>query len=231
MSRQNPYNSLVMKKMILFIAAMLLAGTTAKATDHKHSDHQDRVTKRYHHTQPIIFIEGGVQFFVYPKGDVDFKTLRRNRSNRRTWNNNQGFNSPGGYYGYRRPYHNNVRYDYYGRLKKVGPNYISYDRYNRVRRIGTITIRYNRRGLLYQVGGLHIFYNRYNRIKYVEGNVHYDGCGYCGIDGCKITHEPYYRQGWKPKHYKHDDDDDDDHYKNRKRKKRYHDDDDDEDDD
>ncbi len=219
-----------MKKMVLFIAALLLVGTTAQATDHKHSDHQDRVTKRYQNTQPIVFVQGGVKFFIYPEGDIDYKILRT-RSGYGNWNSSNGFNTPGGSYGYNRPHNRVVRYDYYGRLRKVGPNYISYDRYNRVRRIGSIYIRYNRRGLLYQVGGLHIFYNRYNRIKYVEGNVHHTGCGYCGIDGCTTTHDPYYNQNWKQR-YRYNKHDDDNYYsKNRKRKKRYHDDDDDHDDD
>lgn len=219
--------------MILFIAVLLLVGTTAQATDQKHSDHQDRVTKRYHQAQPIVFVEGGVKFFVYPEGDIDYRIIkRRGRSHHGNWSRNT-YNTPGSY-AHRRHYNNFIRYDHYGRLKKVGRNYITYDRYNRVRRIGSISMRYNRRGLVYQIGGLHIYYKKYGRIKYVEGNVHYDGCGYCGIDGCSITHSPYYNQNWKNKHYKHNDDDNDDdshYYKNRKRKKRYNDDDDDDDDD
>ncbi len=214
--------------MILFIAALFVIGTTAQATDHKHQDHHNRVTKRYQHTQPIVFIQGGVQFFVYPEGEIDFKILRK-RSQNNVWSSHNSVNTPGGYYGYNTvsPYRTAVRYDYYGRLKRVGPNYISYDRYNRVRRIGTTYIRYNRRGLTYQIGGLHIYYNRYGNIKYVEGNVHYDGCGYCGIDGCTMTHNPYYNQNWKPRHY---DKRNTHYYKNRKRNKRYDDDDDDDDD-
>ncbi len=216
--------------MVLFIAAMLLVGTTAQATDYKHSDHQDRVTKRYHHTQPIVFIEGGVKFFVSPEGDIDFKILRtRSRTRQPHWNwNNNIYGAPGSH-AYYNPYRRTVRYDYYGRLKKVGVNYISYDRHNRVRRIGTVIVRYNRRGLLYKIGGLHIFYNKYGKIRYTEGDVHYNGCGYCGIDGCSITHDPYYNQQWKPQYRNHHNDDNQ-YYKNRKRKKKYHDDDDRDDD-
>ncbi len=216
--------------MILFIAVLLLVGTTAQATDQNYSDHKDRVTKRYHHAQPIIFIEGGIKFFVYPDGGIDYKILRRRHRPHNSWNNNV-YNAPGSYERHR-PYNNFIRYDYYGRLKKVGPNYINYDRYNRVRRIGTISIRYNRRGLVHRIGGLYIYYKRYDRIHYTEGNVHYDGCGYCGIDGCSITHRPYYKKAWKPKYHDDDDDDDDDHYyKNRRRIKKHHNDDDDDDDD
>ncbi len=213
--------------MVLFIAAMLLVGTTAQATDHKNSDHQDRVTKRYHHTQPIVFIEGGVKFFVYPEGDIDFKILRtRSRTRQAHYNWNRNIHGAPGSHAYYNPYRRAVRYDYYGRLKKVGVNYINYDRYNRVRRIGTITVRYNRKGLLYEVGGLHIYYNKYGKIKYTEGNVHHIGCGYCGVDGCTISHDPYYSQNWKQKHHYRHTNNDNAYYKNRKRKKKYHDDDD-----
>lgn len=211
--------------MILFIAVLLLAGTTAQATDQKLSHHKDGVTKRYHHTQPIIFIEGGVKFFVYPDGGIDYKVIKRRYKPRYGHWNSNAYNAPGAYR-HHRP-NNFIKYDYHGRLKKVGRNYITYDRYNRVRRVGTVSMRYNRRGLVYQIGGLHIYYKKYGRIKFVEGSVHYNGCGYCGIDGCSITHGSYYKHNWKQKQYDHDDDDDDHNYKDRRRRKKHNDDDDD----
>ncbi len=217
--------------MVLFIAALMFVGTTAEAADHKNSDHHgNRVAKRYHRAQPIVFIEAGVKFFIYPEGEIDFKILRT-RSRQNVWNNTNGFNTPGGYYGYRNntPHHRTVRYDYYGRLKRVGSNYIAYNRYNQVRRVGTVILRYNRRGLVNQVGGLRIFYNKYNKIRYVEGDVHFSGCGYCGINGCTMPHDPYYDQRIQPRHF--DKRDHNHYYKNRKRFKTYRDDDDDYDDD
>ncbi len=92
-------------------------------------------------------------------------------------------------------------------------------------------MRYNRKGLIYQVGGLHMYYNRYGRIKFVEGNVHNHGCGYCGATGCSITHDPYYNKNWKSKHKRHNYNNHGHQYKNRKRTKKYHNDDDDDDDD
>ncbi|AXT50010.1 hypothetical protein D1818_03890 [Aquimarina sp. BL5] len=215
-----------MKKMILFIAAMLLVGTAAQAADQKLSDQVDRVTKRYRYAQPIIFVEGGITFFVYPNGEIDFKTPRQRNYNNWDWNS-RNYNSPGRTRGYR---HNNrftVRYDYYGRLKRVGLTTIGYNQFDQVRRIGSVLIRYNRRGKLAKVGGLRVFYGKRDRIRHIEGNIHYTGCGFCGVDGCNITHDPYYNFNRRSNHYKGDDSDDDDsrHYKNRKRKN--HDDDDD----
>ena len=209
--------------MVLCIAAMLLLGTTVQAADQKHRDQQDRVTKRYRQAQPISFIERGVKFFVYPNGEIDFRFLnRRSRSRNVDWNDRR-YNAPGSYGYYNRPA--GTKYDYYGRLKKVGVNYINYDRYDRVRRIGSIILRYNRRGLVNQIGGLHIYYNRYAKIRHVEGNVHFDGCEFCGAGSCNVPHDPYFNQNRRLKQYNQDDD----YYKNRKRKKRHDDDDDDDD--
>ncbi|WP_299440819.1 hypothetical protein [uncultured Aquimarina sp.] len=216
-----------MKKMILFIAAMLLVGTAAQATDQKLSDQVDRVTKRYRYAQPIVFVEGGVKFFVYPNGEIDFKTPKRRNYN--NWDrNSRNYNSPGHTRGYRYNNRFTVRYDYYGRLKRVGLTTIGYNRFDQVRRIGSVLMRYNRRGKLAQVGGLRIYYGKRGRIKHIEGNIHYTGCGYCGVDGCSITHDPYYNFNARSNYYDQDDHNrNDHHYKNRKRKKKSSDQDDD----
>ena len=198
------------------MAALLLVGTTAEATDNQLSDHHGNgVAKRYNRAQPITFVEGGVKFFVYPEGEIEFKILRnRNRTRQANWGWNSNVHSTPGSQRYHNTYRRPVRYDYYGRLKRVGSNHIFYDRYNRVRSVGTVQMRYNRRGLLHQVGGLHIFYTKHGRIKYFDGSVHYTNCA--------TPQSPYFEQNRTNRHYN------DDHiYKNRKRKKRYDDDDDD----
>ncbi len=201
--------------MILFIAVLLLAGVTAKATDQKKSDYQNKVIKRHTHTQPIAFVEKGIQFFVYLDGSIDYTISEKRHRSRNNWNSN----TPGVSRD-RTRYNRFVQYDYNGRLKKVGPNYITYDRYNRVRKIGSISIKHNRNGMVYQIGALHVFYNRYGKIRYTKGNVHYTDCGYCGAHRCIIVQTPYCNQNWKQKYDDDDDDDDDDDYRDRKRKKR-----------
>ncbi|WP_298540697.1 hypothetical protein [uncultured Aquimarina sp.] len=210
-----------MKKMILFIAAMLLVGTAAQAADQKMSDQLDRVTKRYRYAQPIVFVEGGVTFFVYPNGEIDFKTPRRRNYNHLDWNS-RNYNSPGHSRSSRYNNRFTVRHDYYGRLKRVGLTTIGYNRFDQVRRIGSVLMRYNRRGKLAQIGGLRVYYGKRGRIRHIEGNIHYTGCGYCGVDGCSMTHDPYYNFNGRSNHYSGDNHDDDD-YKNRKRKKKYRD--------
>lgn len=206
--------------MILFIAAMLLIGTTAQATNQELSDQVDRVTKRYRDTQPIVFVEGGIRFFVYPNGEIDFKTPRRRNYNNRDWNT-RNYNTPGRTRGYRSNNRFTVRYDYYGRLRRVGITTIGYNRFDQVKRIGSVLIKYNRRGKLAKIGGLHIYYGKRGRIKHIEGNIHHTGCGFCGVDGCSITHDSHYNFNRKSNHKDWKNHNDDDNYKNRKRKKKY----------
>jgi len=159
--------------MILFIAAMLLVGTAAQATDQKINDQSDRVTKRYLDTQPITFIEGGVTYYIYPNGEIDFKNpVRRTR----TYTNARiGYNNSAPGYSKNRVQYNRplVKYDRYGKLKQVGYTTISYNRYNKVRRVGSVTMNYNRQGKLIQVGDLYIYYTKKGYIKDTKGSVHY----------------------------------------------------------
>lgn len=207
------------------MAATLLTVITAQANDHKHEDHKDGVNKpvkkidrRYRYAQPIVFVEGGTKFFINPNGEVDFRTLRT-RSRNQNWRNGH-YNTPGHNRGHGYSYGPSIRYDYYGRLKRVGMTTLSYNRYDQVRRVGSVLIRYNRRGLVSQIGGLNIYYNRYGKIRDIVGTVHYTGCGFCGVDSCSMPHDPFYNLNGNHNNY-------DNFYKNRKRKKKYDDDDDD----
>ena len=210
-----------MKKLVLILTAMLLAGTAARATDQKGLIEKDGVEKRYRQKQPIVFMQGGVKFFIFPDGQLDFRIQGlRSRSGYTNvdwrWDNGR-YNTPGSRYGYFDPYHDMVRYDYYGRLKRVKNNAISYNRYDQVRRIGNVDLRYNHRGLLTQVGGLKIYYHKNGKIRFTEGSVHHIGCGYCGVNGCSMTHGSYQDQDWDHDDHNHDRQDQD-HYRDRRRK-------------
>ncbi len=212
-----------MKRIVLFIVVMFLIGTTAQATDQRYADDQNRVMNRYRNAQPIFFVEGGITFLVYSEGEIDFEKPRRRYRHHTDWGNRHQ-SAPGHSQNYKHRSRHTVRYDYYGRLNRVGLTTVSYNRYDQVRRIGSVLVRYNRRGLVSKIGGLHIYYNRYGTIKHMEGAVHYTGCGYCGINGCSASHTPYYDFDKNRRHYNHDNYH---HYK--KRKKKHNDDDDDND--
>lgn len=228
-----------MKRTILFIAVLVLAGTIATAKDKNNTSIQDGVTKRYRPAYPITFKERGITFFVNPKGDVDFITPNRRTRRRSEWNI-ETYSAPGTSFRYNSSNRSFVQYDDYGRVIQVGQSNISYNRFNQVRRIGTVSMRYDRRGLLSQVGNLRIHYNRYDQIWYMEGTVHLTVCDFCNHQGCTTNHRPapvpnccsdgnhdhkHKKRKKNRKHYDDDDDDDDDHhYKNRKRNKKHDDD-------
>ncbi len=204
-----------MRKIVLFITALLTLGTAKQAIANDKQIKKEIITKRHpKQVQPIVFLQKGIKFFIYPDGSIDYRVPKKHQN--RHWRNIP-YPTPGEYrYNNRR--NSFITYDYYGRLKRVGNIYINYDRYRRASRIGNVIIRYNRRGLVRQIGGLTIYYNRYNQVRYTEGHIYHNGCGYCNISNCSIDHPPYYRQHSKHQnHYK---------YQNRKRKKRYDDDDD-----
>lgn len=148
---------------------------------------------RYRYTQPILFVERGVEFLIFPDGSFDFNTdfdpysqtstiyYRRNRRG----NVNGTFGAPGhANYNYGRPRGVLVTHDRFGRVRRVGNVFINYDRHDRVKRVGSVYMRY-RHGLLKQVGGLLIQYNRRGQMIGTNGFVNFanQGNGVCGIDG------------------------------------------------
>src|SRR5699024_7034584 len=101
-----------------------------------------------------IFVEGNVEFAVYPDGQFDFVYVGPHRGNQisiNTPNANVSYNAGYDY----SPY---VQYDEYGAVLQVENVPIYYDAYGRIIRAGNVEIRYNDRRIVW-VGGLHIFYD------------------------------------------------------------------------
>lgn len=217
-----------MKRQVLFLATMLigLASATATTAGDAVLIGEDFNNARYRYTQPILFVERGVEFLVFADGSFDFNTelfptvhesdnyyYRRSntRSARRT---NRTYGAPGTTY--------NmsdrgvlIRHDSEGRVRRIGNVFINYDRQGRLKRVGSVYITY-RRGQLTQVGGLRIIYNRHGDVVGTRGfvNRYNQSCGICGISGCSLDHfDESHHDNWD----NHDNwDDDDDYYYYRK---------------
>ena len=194
-----------MKKVTLMIASLLLIVTSATATTNlvQETENNLRITNRYRYTQPILFVERGVEFLIFPNGAFDFNTeivdgpygddvyYRGNRSRRSSINATWG--APGSAVRYtsvnRRPRGVLVLHDRFGKVRRIGNVFINYDRFGRVKRIGSVYMRY-RRGLLKQVGGLTIQYNRFGDMIGTQGFVNWanQGCGVCGTTSCTVDH-------------------------------------------
>lgn len=178
-------------KKLLVLAVLFLGGMTAQANQVTDLDHGQQKGIRYNQSQPITFVQKGIQFFVYSNGDFDFQAIRSNINGRR---GHQHLNAPGTTFGVNFPYSNSrlVRYDYWGNINKVGRNHIFYNRNGKVSHIGTVNLRY-RNGRLARVGNMTLGYDRWGRISALQGQIHHNHttCGICGIDGCATNHFDY----------------------------------------
>ena len=223
-----------MKTTVLFTAMVFIGLTSAQATKTNVAPQEGDFynSTRYHYAEPIMFVERGVEFLIFPDGSFDFNTnpgnasvsyndsyyYRTSTSTRRgSVNTTQG--APGTvsrthYYGT-----SNggmlIQHDFDGKVRRIGNVFINYDRAGKVKRVGTVYMSYNRGGMLTQVGGLRLTYNHWGEVVNSLGvvnahNVHYNtGFGYSNgyaygpyDDYDDDDDYYYYRQGDKVKKQK-----------------------------
>jgi hypothetical protein len=207
-----------MKKITFLVAGILFFGMNmAKASDKKVLT-DDKGRGRYHvdyrDAEPIVFLERGVEFYVFPNGEFDFNTVSNHYSANprpRSGGINTTYGAPRSYSNYG-PRERGIRieHDYMGRVRRVGNAFINYDAFGRVKRIGSVYMRYNSFALT-QVGGLRIIYNRRGCIIDIIGYVNYYSTHY--------NYNPRGNNGYGNDYdYENDDDDynDDDFYYYRK---------------
>ncbi len=199
-----------MKKVVLFFTVVLMGLTSVSAfeADHHKPKHKNKILTNYRYAQPIVFVERGVEFLIFPDGNFDFNTdayreyYQNNfyRRNRRSVNTTYG--AP-----YSR-YHRNsgvfIAHDRDGKVRRIGNVYLNYDRFGRIKRAGTVYMNYTygrRHVTLSQVGGLRVHYNRWGEIVNAQGRVN--------------RNSPYGETLCTPNHRYDRDDDDDDWFDNR----------------
>jgi len=203
-----------MKKQLLFIAAMLIGLTSATATTAGYavSNGEDSNTNRYRFTEPIVFIERGVEFLIFPDGSFDFNTEIANntsnvyyRSNTRRSTINTTYGALGTTnrvnYSTPRPRGVIITHDNNGKVRRIGNVFINYDREGRIKRAGSIYMSYQRgNGLLRQVGGLRVNYNHWGEIIHIAGIVNHNnsnfnnslGSGYDGNNFISFNDNDYF---------------------------------------
>ncbi|MDX1761202.1 MAG: hypothetical protein R3218_03530, partial [Christiangramia sp.] len=147
---------------VLFFGWSVSASVSSKPTTYNYSNYNDS----------FIFVEGGVEFAVYPNGEFDFyynPNFRRGNSvHISTPNVNISYNSGYNY----DPY---IQYDDYGAVIQIENVPIYYDYYGRIIQAGNIYMDYNHFGRLARVGNLHVHYNRHHRITRYSGYInHYN---------------------------------------------------------
>ena len=162
-----------MKKITLLVASILLmGGGAANAAENSKFPQERRVAVDFRHADPIVFKEGGIEFFLYVDGQFDFNTRPSGHHKQFTPHRTSAVNrNHDGRGSYRNDYYGvKVEQDRMGRVRRVGNVSISYDRYNRVQRVGYVEMEYNRFALE-RVGGLEIVYNRRGQIVDMVGSV------------------------------------------------------------
>lgn len=161
-----------MKKVTLLVAGLLLTGSLATASElsvfsGNATYHNNPVD--YREAEPVVFIERGIEFMVFPNGEMDFNTQPGTTSTNyyRTGSRaNATYGAPG------KNDNRGVRVDHdvNGLVRRVGNVYINYDYAGRVKRIGTVYMSYNNYALT-QIGLLNIMYDRQGRIIDTRGYV------------------------------------------------------------
>lgn len=200
-------------KTNILMAALVLSGVTAfaSATEKSIITTAVGINPAFLNAEPVVFVERGVEFFIFPNGEFDFNTRPTVRPNGRRGSVNATFGAPGVRVRYSNMnYGVRVEHDNFGRVRRIGNVFINYDQFGRIKRAGSVYMTYNRgNGTLTQVGGLRVRYNRWGRLVHTQGAVNNNWYAYNRLDG--------------PNHFDNDnfddDFDDDDMYYYRSNKK------------
>lgn len=215
---------MIMKRVLLVFASVLIGLTTASATEQHNSESKTDFakTKKKRYAQPIMFVERGIEFLIFPDESFDFNTNIDDgfydetyyRSNSRRSNINTTRRGPNSSIKYRSNRYTNrgvsISRDRDGKVRRIGNVYVNYDRSGRITRTGSIFMSYNRgrHSNLYRVGGLQVYYNRWGEIVNTRGQVnrfYNDYYNFCGVQSCEVTHD--FRNGRGKHHNNHDDND------------------------
>lgn len=216
-----------MKKTLLLLTGLLMGLTTVSATNAKDHDVgvKDVLMNRNHFAQPIMFVERGIEFMIFPDGSFDFDTNFYDpyyndnmyyRSNTRRNGINVNYHGPNVSIGFSS--NNNrgvyVSRDRNGLVRRVGNVNINYNWYGQVSRIGSVFIDYSRgrNSTLARVGGLRVNYNAWGEIVNVRGNVNGFNDGYCNINGWITSNNQRFDQNHRRNSDWYDGDYDDDYY-------------------
>ncbi|QCE42726.1 hypothetical protein [Psychroserpens sp. NJDZ02] len=181
-----------MKKLILLFTGMLIGLTTVTAETKSASQGEDLVLNRNYYTQPILFVERGVQFLIFPDGSFDFNTqttqtqgdtyYRSSKSKRSSINTTYG--APGRQVSYSNPRNRGmiVTHDRDGKVRRIGNVFLNYNKSEQIKRLGSVHIAYNRKGLVSQIGSMRLQYNPRGQLiktvgqvnRYNTNNGHYE---------------------------------------------------------
>ncbi|TNJ46494.1 hypothetical protein KFZ70_13765 [Tamlana fucoidanivorans] len=189
-----------MKKTLLLFTGLLMGLTTVSATTSNYDVGQKKILKHKNRfAQPIMFIERGVEFLIFPDGSFDFNTNYYDpyyndntyyKSSSRRSSLNVNYRGPNVNIGYSNGQNGvYISRDRFGQVRRVGNVFINYNRRGQVSRVGSVYIDYGRgrHATLRQVGGLRVHYNDWGEITNVRGQVNRFNDTYCNVNGWPST--------------------------------------------
>ena len=196
-----------MKKIIYLLTALLVTSTGVNAATTAKADTSLENTTYRGYGENFIFVEGGIEFSVFPDGQFDFYMPNYGP------NVNVAINRPGVSISFNTGFDYNpyIQYDEFGAIIQVEHVPVFYDFYGRVIQVGDIFINYNSFGYISRVGGLYVHYNRFNRFSYCTGFINPFNRVYVfrpwhryyripALNHCVVYNRPY-RQFYTPVRY------------------------------
>ena len=159
-----------MKRTLLFLAVSFVIGVSAQANERLEGQTLTANTASKMLLEPVVFIERGVEFLVYPDGTLDFNlppasiSLNGRRVNQIYYNPNSVYGSD---QAYRKGY---IQYNRNGQVAQIGNLNIVYHRNGSVEKIGDIALTY-KKGRLDKIGNLKMHYDRSGRIYKQTGTI------------------------------------------------------------
>lgn len=151
-----------MRKITLLTFYFLIGSMVTLANEHLIFDN---IRGGFHSSEPLMFEQRGIVFYVFLNGDFDFNTHPHEGTSDFVYRRGSSALAS-------RPTNHGVRiqYDQFGRVRSVGNTFINYDRLNRVVRIGNVSMRYQRNGLE-SIGGMTIVYDRRGNVLRTLGSI------------------------------------------------------------
>lgn len=208
-----------MKRQVLLFTVLLIGLTTVTATEKTLITPGEDLITSYRYAQPIMFVERGVEFMIFPDGSFDFNTnvtnnapqgshyyYRQSTKVTRRGSVNTTFGAPGtaNRVQYSTPRNRGVliQHDNGGKVRRIGNVFINYDRFGKIKRAGSVYMQYSRRtGLLKRVGGLDVRYNRFGELISSFGfvNPFSNMSTLNGVNSCTTIHDSHFGNhdtGW-----------------------------------
>jgi hypothetical protein len=170
-----------MKRILYLFALLVTVSTTAKAETNTIAEADASINNLVRgYGNSFIFIEGGIEFAVFPDGQFDFYMPNYGP------NVNIGINSPNFALSFNTGFNYNpyVQYDSFGAIIQIENTPIFYDAFGRVNQIGNIIINYNGIGRVSRIGGLQLFY---------RNNVFWRHTGFINIYNRAYVWRPWHR--------------------------------------